>query len=82
MRERTKMGRPREFDEDEALATIMDVFWKKGFEGATMSDLVTATGLIKGSLYAAFGDKRAGLKPAVITGLEVGGQRDRSTAWI
>ncbi len=59
MRERTKMGRPREFDEDEALATIMDVFWKKGFEGATMSDLVTATGLIKGSLYAAFGDKRA-----------------------
>ena len=53
------MGRPREFDEDEALAKIMDVFWEKGFEGASMSDLETATGLRKGSLYAAFGDKRA-----------------------
>ena len=53
------MGRPREFDEDKALAKIMDVFWEKGFEGTSMSDLETATGLRKGSLYAAFGDKRA-----------------------
>ncbi len=59
MRDPKVMGRPREFDEDEALAKIMDVFWAKGFEGATMSDLVTATGLKKGSLYAAFADKRA-----------------------
>ena len=59
MREPKVMGRPREFDEDEALAKIMDVFWEKGFEGASMSDLETATGLRKGSLYAAFGDKRA-----------------------
>ena len=58
MREHGTMGRPREFDADEALAKIMDVFWAKGFEGATMSDLMTATGLQKGSLYAAFGDKR------------------------
>ena len=35
MREPKVMGRPREFDEDEALAKIMDVFWAKGFEGAT-----------------------------------------------
>ena len=59
MREPTKMGRPREFDENEALAAIMNVFWTKGFTGASMSDLVSATGLKKGSLYAAFGDKRA-----------------------
>ena len=59
MRDATKMGRPREFDETKALAQIMDVFWAKGFEGATLSDLVAATGLKKGSLYAAFGDKRA-----------------------
>ena len=59
MREPKVMGRPREFDEDEALAKILDVFWAKGFEGTSMSDLETATGLRKGSLYAAFGDKRA-----------------------
>jgi len=59
MREAKALGRPREFDEDEALAAIMNVFWAKGFEGASMSDLVSATGLKKGSLYAAFGDKRA-----------------------
>ena len=59
MREPKVMGRPREFDEDEALAKILDVFWAKGFEGTSMSDLDTATGLRKGSLYAAFGDKRA-----------------------
>lgn len=53
------MGRPREFDEGAALTKIMDVFWTKGFEGTTLNNLVTATGLRKGSLYAAFGDKRA-----------------------
>lgn len=59
MREPTTMGRPREFDEDAALKKIMDVFWAKGFEGTTLNNLVHATGLKKGSLYAAFGDKRA-----------------------
>ncbi|MGI9385470.1 MAG: TetR/AcrR family transcriptional regulator [Methyloligellaceae bacterium] len=52
------MARPREFDTDEALAAITDVFWNKGYDGASMQDLVAATGLKKGSLYAAFGDKR------------------------
>lgn len=59
MRDPKVMGRPREFDEDAALAKILDVFWAKGFEGTSMSDLETATRLRKGSLYAAFGDKRA-----------------------
>lgn len=58
MRERSKLGRPREFDENEALEAIMCVFWSRGFEGTSMRDLVEATGLKKGSLYAAFGDKR------------------------
>lgn len=53
------LGRPREFDEDDALATILDVFWAKGFAGTSMRDLVAATDLKKGSLYAAFGDKHA-----------------------
>lgn len=59
MREPVTMGRPREFDQDVALTRIMDVFWARGFEGTTLNTLVTATGLKKGSLYAAFGDKRA-----------------------
>lgn len=53
------VGRPREFDEDEALDALMRAFWAKGYEGTALSDLMAATGLKKGSLYAAFGDKRA-----------------------
>ena len=59
MRDTTTMGRPREFDEEDVLAQIMDMFWRKGFEGTSMSDLVDTTGLKKGSLYAAFGNKRS-----------------------
>ncbi len=59
MREAAKLGRPREFDEEAALEKILNVFWSKGFEGTSLSDLTVATGLQKGSLYAAFGDKRA-----------------------
>jgi TetR/AcrR family transcriptional regulator, transcriptional repressor for nem operon len=59
MREREKPGRPRQFDLRETLAKIMDVFWVKGFDGTSLNDLVAATGLRKGSLYAAYGDKRA-----------------------
>jgi len=53
------MARPREFDEQAVLKAVMDVFWRKGYEGASYTDLVAASGLHKGSLYAAFGDKRA-----------------------
>ena len=44
MREPTKMGRPREFDVNEALAAIMDVFWTKGFAGASMRDHASRRG--------------------------------------
>lgn len=52
-------GRPREFDETTALQAIMSLFWSKGYEGTSLADIMTATGLNKGSLYAAFGDKRS-----------------------
>lgn len=53
------MARPREFEPETALQAITETFWEKGFEGTSLQDLVGATGLKKGSLYAAFGDKRA-----------------------
>ncbi len=52
-------GRPREFDEKQALTAAMDVFWRKGFEGASCDELLTAMGINCGSMYAAFGDKQA-----------------------
>jgi TetR/AcrR family transcriptional repressor of nem operon len=51
------VGRPREFDEEAALEAAMDAFWAKGYEATSMSDLCCCTGLHKGSLYQAFGDK-------------------------
>jgi len=53
------MARPREFDETRVKEALMKVFWEKGYEATSMQDLVIATGLLKGSLYGAFGDKRA-----------------------
>ena len=53
------MARPREFDEDRVKEALTRVFWEKGYEATTMQDLVDATGLLKGSLYGAFGDKQA-----------------------
>ncbi len=51
-------GRPRQFDEGEALEAAMGVFWQKGYEGASCEDLLTAMGINSGSMYAAFGDKQ------------------------
>ena len=53
------MARPREFDEHQVIEKVMTVFWDKGYEATTMQDLVKASGLLKGSLYGAFGDKQA-----------------------
>jgi len=47
----------KQFDEAAALKTIMEVFWRQGYEAASIDDLVAATGLKRGSLYNAFGSK-------------------------
>jgi AcrR family transcriptional regulator len=51
------MGRHREFDLEKALDAALDVFWHKGFEGTSFSDLTDATGVARPGLYAAFGNK-------------------------
>lgn len=52
------MARTRAFDEDQALDRAMTLFWERGYEAASVRELVAATGISTSSLYNAFGDKR------------------------
>ncbi len=51
-------GRPRSFDEMEAVEKAIQVFWSKGYDGVTVDDLVAGMGVARPSLYSVFGDKR------------------------
>lgn len=74
------IGRPREFDVDRALERAMELFWRQGYEGTSLTDLTRELGLTRPSLYAAFGSKerlflraldlyeaRAGYREAALT---------------
>lgn len=52
------MARPREFDTDDAIRNAMGVFWEKGYQDASLPDLLDGMGLTRGSLYKAFKDKK------------------------
>ncbi len=60
-----RTGRPRSFCVDETIDRAMTVFWRKGYEGASLADLTAAMGINSPSLYACFGSKE-GLFRAVL----------------
>jgi TetR/AcrR family transcriptional repressor of nem operon len=56
---RSPRGRPRSFDTEAAVERAMGVFWSRGYHATALPDLLRATKLSRGSLYAAFGDKHS-----------------------
>lgn len=50
-------GRPCSFDKEEALGKALELFWRNGYEGTSLTDLTKVMGINKPSLYSAFGNK-------------------------
>ncbi len=61
----TMVGRPKEFDERQALERAMEVFWAHGYEATSVQDLLDAMGINRGSMYDTFGDKHALFSAAI-----------------
>lgn len=57
MTDTKKAGRPKQFNRDDAVNSAMNVFWNKGYDGASIKNLTEAMGINSPSLYAEFGDK-------------------------
>ena len=70
-------GRPRNFSRDEALASAMQLFWDKGYDNTSLSDLTRAMGLNPPSLYAAFGSKAQ----LFIEAVDLYGRTDGAGIW-
>ncbi|MNP65669.1 HTH-type transcriptional repressor ComR [compost metagenome] len=51
------MARTREFDEEKVLESAMELFWEKGYEATSLSDLTSRMGIQRPSIYSAVGDK-------------------------
>lgn len=68
-------GRPRAFDKTQALERAMEVFWQKGFEASSMTDLTRAMEIGATSLYAAFGSKEQLFREALAVYLNTVGAR-------
>jgi AcrR family transcriptional regulator len=54
-----RRGRPRAFDPDAVLETVLEMFWENGFAATSLDDISEATGVSRPSLAAAFGDKQS-----------------------
>jgi AcrR family transcriptional regulator len=61
----TMAGRPREFDREQALLQARNLFWRQGFEGTSMSDLVAELGIASARIYKAFGSKELLFREAI-----------------
>jgi len=53
------MARPKKFNEDDVIDKAVKVFWAKGYEAASIQDLIDAMGIQRGSLYGTFGGKQS-----------------------
>lgn len=67
------VGRPRSFDTEQALDCALKVFWRKGFDGTSLTDLTEAMGINRPSLYKAYGDKETLFRLAMDRYVEIHG---------
>ncbi len=69
----------KSFKEEEAIEKAMKLFWEKGYEPASIADIIEATGVNRGSLYNAFGGKKSySSKPYLNTNAIITGRSSQS----